>query len=52
MEVVLRATYERWVALGQNPVSATSLKNSEEIELSRQKIEILYIASDRTSGSM
>ncbi len=35
--------YERWVALGKNPVSATALKNSEEIELSRHKIEI-YIS--------
>ncbi len=36
-------TYERWVALGQNHLSATTLKNSEEIDLSRHKIEILYI---------
>ncbi len=33
-------TYERWVALSNKPLGATTLKNSEEIELARYEIEI------------
>jgi hypothetical protein len=44
-------TYERWVALNYKPLGATTLKNSEEIELARHmSLRFIHHSSWRRDG--